>query len=126
MRHAFCPSKATTTLSHFLEFRTISPLVVAPDPHYGSSQFTKPAAIESDAQHSYLALCRAMPARLRQLHVDLVFRRVYFHRSSCTSCYTAIVKKVDFHLVSSRQSDSDPPDIPSPSVGDIGRGKMPW
>jgi hypothetical protein len=33
--------------------------------------------IESDAQH-YLALCRAIPPRLRQLHVDLVFGRVFF------------------------------------------------
>jgi hypothetical protein len=50
----------------------------------GLFQFMKPARMtpsnplfESNARH-YLALYRAIPPRLRQLHVDLVFGRVFF------------------------------------------------
>ena len=80
-------------------------------------------AIESNARH-YLALCRAIPPRLHQLHVDLVFGRVFVMAVSAHAYYTAIAKEVDFRLASSRQSDL--PDIPSPSVEEIGRGKIPW
>jgi hypothetical protein len=65
-------------------------------------------------------------ARLRQLHVDLVFGRVFFMPvgSSAYAHYTAVSQQVDDCLTSSRLFDLA--DVPSPSAEQIGRGKMRW
>jgi hypothetical protein len=79
---------------------------------------------ERSDRESYLALSRAIPARLRQLHVDMVHERVFLLAYSAYKHYLAMAKTVD--LLAASNSGSDPLDVPPPSVEEIGRGTIRW
>ena len=78
---------------------------------------------EGEFQGPYFALARAIPARIRQLHVDMVHERIFILAHSAHVHYNAIAKEVDLQVASNDKSDLM--DIPPPSVKVLGGG-WPW
>ena len=81
------------------------------------------ASAGGGTQEPYLKLPRTIPVRLRQLHIDLVYERVFMLAYSAHVHYSAIVQIVNLRADS--DSDPDPFDVPSPSIEEIGKGSKP-
>jgi hypothetical protein len=75
---------------------------------------------EGGALGPYLRLCQMMPARLRQLHIDLVHNRVFILAYAAYVHYSAIAETVDQHAAATGLPD--PIDMPPPSNEEIGKG----
>jgi len=64
-----------------------------------------------------------MPARVRQLHVDLVHNRVFILAYAAYVHYSAIAQTVDQRAAATGLPD--PIDMPPPSIEEIGKGSNP-
>jgi hypothetical protein len=79
---------------------------------------------EGEVQESYLTVSRAMPARIRQLHVDMVYERIFILAHTAYLHYNAVAQAVDMQMASS--NDSDLIYVPSPSAEMIGGNTRAW
>jgi len=80
------------------------------------------APAEGGTLGPYLRLSRTIPARLRQLHVDLVHKRVFMLAYAAHVYYSSVAQTVDRRAASG--GDLDPIDVP-PSIEEIGKGSNP-
>ena len=74
------------------------------------------------ALEPYLTLTRMIPARIRQLHVDLVYERVFMLAYAAHVHYSAVAETVD---QCAAPIDDTNPIIPPPSIEEIGKGNKP-
>jgi hypothetical protein len=89
---------------------------------YGHPALVPPA--EGDFQEPYLAVARQIPARLRQLHVDMVYERIFVLAHQAYVHYNAIAQAVDLQVADSHNLDRI--DVPSPSVKVLGEDTRVW
>jgi len=82
---------------------------------------TPPA--EGDLKAPYFAVARAIPLRIRQLHVDMVYERIFVLDYPAYERYKAIAQAVDLQEASS--DNSDLVEVPLPSAEVFGGG-WPW
>ena len=75
---------------------------------------------EGGALGPYMRLCQMIPARLRQLHVDLIHNRVFILAYAPYVYYSAIAETVDQSAAATGLPDSF--DVPPPSIEEIGKG----
>jgi hypothetical protein len=80
---------------------------------------------EGDPQDSsYFVVAREIPARIRQLHVDMVYERIFSLAHSAYVHYKAVAQDADRQVAIS--DNPDPIDLPPPSVNVIGGNIWPW
>jgi hypothetical protein len=79
--------------------------------------------VKGGALEPYSKLARTIPARVRQLHVDLVHERVFMMAYATHFHYSAVAEAVDQCVAS--MNDPDSIDVPPPSVEEIGMGNKP-